>query len=228
MHDPFAAYDLNLLSGLTLGRRQVFLTWGCRLSLHIRPGGSKIALVWLLYDTCSRMLRIRLGGCGHAPQEKFWEFDALTSEAFLGLKTSLGTSGIHHHQTRSKIPGYQWIPVHPQPKRQRGAVSLEMYQQTVQGKSCYQWRRWADFSQQPPWQWAQPCWGGSEQGCSRNEDKSQIRKLFDSKDLCPDFKDCGWWWRSSCHLAYLELYKDITLPEPPTEIPSYARICRGV
>ena len=48
-----------------------------------------------------------------------------------------GTSGIHHHQTSSKITGYQWILVHPQPKRQRGGVLLEMYQQTVQGKSCY-------------------------------------------------------------------------------------------
>ena len=81
-----------------------------------------------------------------------------------------------------------------------------------------------DFSQQPPWPWAQPCWGGREEGCSRNKDKSQIRNNFYSEDLCTDIKDCWWWWRSSCHLEH---YKDITLPEPPTEIPSYARICRG-
>lgn len=60
------------------------------------------------------------------------------------------------------------------------------------------------------------CWGGSKESCWRNEDKSQIISNFYSKDICIDFED--WLW-SGCHLDYLELNKDITLPEPKQRYP---------
>ena len=55
-------------------------------SRKCRPGGSKIALVQLLYH---RMHRMRLGGSG----KNFWKIwcSEMASETFLGLKASLGS-----------------------------------------------------------------------------------------------------------------------------------------
>ena len=99
------------------------------------------------------------------------------------------------------INGYQYTLA--QPKRQRGAVLLEIYWQTVQGKSCYQWRSVSNLHYHEP--------NHVEVAVNKvvQEMKTKARsETFDSKDLCTEFKHCGWWW-SSCHLAYLELYKDI-------------------
>ena len=74
-----------------------FLVWGCYITFTTYQARRKQNCIGLAFctDSCSQMLRIRLGGPLGAcsPRENVWKFDALgwLLRPFLGLKASLGS-----------------------------------------------------------------------------------------------------------------------------------------